>query len=114
MIQIRKINSVTSRLVIEKLNPDLHNGEYSCKAIYNNDLLNSASESTRVTIESKFNNLSVHVLNVLFVAVSNFTQSVVKSFEESRNVNETHYSSPVVLPGLDLFNLPIRYLAMFI
>ena len=110
MMQISKVNSVKSQLVIEKLNPNLHNGEYSCKAIYENDVLNSASENTRVTIESMyFNDLFVHALNVLFVVVSNFTQSVVESFEESQNVNETHFSSPVVLPGLDLFTLPIRY-----
>ena len=52
MIQINLINSGTSRLVIDRLNPDLHNGEYSCKAIYNNTSSNSASERTTVTIES--------------------------------------------------------------
>ena len=109
-IQINKINSVTSELMIDKLNPDLHSGVYSCRATYNNISSNSASESTRVTIESiYFNCVFVHVLNVLFVVVSNFTQSVVESFEASQNINETHYSSAVVLPGLDLFNLPIRY-----
>ena len=50
----------------------------------------------------------MYVFNVLFETVSNFTQSIVESFEEARNVNETHYSSPVVLPGLDMFNLPIK------
>ena len=109
-IQINKINSVTSKLIIDKLNPDLHSGVYSCRAIYNNTSSNSASENTRITIESiYFNSLFVHVLNVLFVVVSNFTQSVVESFEVSQNINETHYSSAVILPGLELFNLPIRY-----
>ena len=48
-------------------------------------------------------------MHMYYFAVSNFTQSIVESFEESRDVNETHYSSPVVLPGLGMFNLAIRY-----
>ena len=47
--------------------------------------------------------------NVLLTVVSNFTQSVVKSLKEAHNLNETHYSSAVVLPGLDMFNVAIRY-----
>ena len=53
MIQINMINSETSQLVINKLNPDIHNGEYSCKAIYNNSVSNSAFENTKIAIESK-------------------------------------------------------------
>ena len=47
--------------------------------------------------------------DVLFIVVSNFTQSVVESFEAAHSVNETHYSSAVILPGLEMFDLPIRY-----
>ena len=53
-IEISSINTGTSQLKIEKLNPNLHNGEYSCRAIYNNTSSNSASKSTNVIIESKF------------------------------------------------------------
>lgn len=51
--QTRKVNSRTSQLIIEKLNPDLHSGEYSCKAINNNSSSNSASDNTNIIIESE-------------------------------------------------------------
>jgi len=44
-------NRTTSQLIITKLNPDDHSGEYTCEAYYNHSS-NGANESATLLIES--------------------------------------------------------------
>ena len=44
-------NHTTSQMIIERLNPDDHSGDYTCEAYYNYSS-NGASESTTLLIES--------------------------------------------------------------